>query len=148
MTEIATTTVLIKNSSYVLAFFWGFEYLGFEAESMTILIILMILDICTAIARVWLNEGGRQIKSSILKKGVAAKILLITGLFAVAISSKALGFEVQHFAQGVVSVLILGELYSVLGNIHSARTGAPKVEFDAVAYMLARVKEMISNVIK
>lgn len=148
MTEAVTTTVVAKNSSYVFTFWLSFEYLGFDPEALTILSILMILDIGTAITRVWINEGGQQIKSAVLKKGVAAKLLLLTGLFAVALSSKSLGFDMQNFAQAVVSVITLGELYSILGNIHSARTGQAKVEFDAVAWMLAKVKDILTNITK
>lgn len=148
MSELISPIVIAKNSSYVFTFWFSFEYLGFDPEALTILALLMVLDIATAIIRVWLNEGGQQIKSAVLKKGVAAKLLLLTGLFAVALSSKSLGFDIQNFAQAVVSVITLGELYSILGNIHSARTGQVKVEFDAVAWMLAKVKDIITNIIK
>lgn len=148
MSELVTPVVVAKNSSYVFTFWISFEYLGFNAEAMTILSLLMLIDIATAITRVWLNEGGKQIKSAVLKKGVAAKLLLLTGLFAVALCSKSLGFDIQNFAQAVVSVITLGELYSILGNIHSARTGQTKVEFDAVAWMLAKVKDILTNITK
>ncbi len=147
-TTAVTSTVLAKNSSYVLAFVLSLEYLGFKPETLGILGILMMLDIITAIARVWLNEGGQQIRSSVLKRGVTAKLLLFAGLLAVALTSHAVGFEMQAFAQAVLTVIILGELYSILGNIHSARTGQPKVEFDAVAWMLKRVKDILGNIIK
>lgn len=148
MTEIIPATVIAKNSSYLLVFFASLEYLGFNPEALGILGTLMIIDIITAIVRVWLNEGGQNIRSSVLKRGITAKLLLITGLFAVAISSKSFGLDMQQFAQAVLSVLTLGELYSILGNIHSARTGETKVEFDAVAWMLSRVKEMLAKLIK
>lgn len=148
MPEAVTTVAVAKNASYVFTFWVSFEYLGFDPEALTILALLMILDILTAITRVWINEGGSQIKSAVLKKGVAAKLLLLTGLFAVALSSKSLGFDMQNFAQAVVSVITLGELYSILGNIHSARTGQVKVEFDAVAWMLAKVKDILTNITK
>jgi len=145
---MVTTTALIKNSSYFVAFIAAAEWLGFKPEMLAVLGALMLMDIITAIARVWLNEGGRNIKSAVLKRGITAKLLLWAGLFAVAITSKALGFEMHEFATGTISVIILGELYSVLGNIHSARTGEIKVEFDAVAWMLGRVKDMLAKVIK
>lgn len=148
MPEALTTVAIAKNTSYVFTFWFSFEYLGFDPEALTILSLLMLLDICTAVTRVWLNEGGQQIKSAVLKKGIAAKLLLLTGLFAVALCSKSLGFDIQNFAQAVVSVITLGELYSVLGNIHSARTGQVKVEFDAVAWMLSKVKDILTNITK
>lgn len=147
-TTAVTSTVLAKNSSYVLVFVFSLEYLGFKPETLGILGILMMLDIITAIAQVWLNEGGQQIRSSVLKRGVTAKLLLFAGLLAVALTSRAVGFEMQAFAQATLTVIILGELYSILGNIHSARTGQVKVEFDAVAWMLKRVKDILGNIIK
>jgi len=148
MTVLATSTVTLKNFSYLIVFWYSFEYLGFHPETMTILGILMILDVLTGITRVWLNEGGRQIKSAVLKRGVTAKILLLAGLLATALSSRAMGLEFQNFAQAALTVIILGELYSILGNVHSARTGTPKVEFDAVAWMLARVRDLITAIVK
>lgn len=145
--DVAALVIAIKNLSYVAAFIVGVEYLGFNPESLSILVILMIVDIIMGISRVYLIEGGRAIRSSILKKGVLAKILLITGLFSIGLAGRGFGMELQQFAQGVVSVLILGELYSILGNIHSARTGEPKVEFDAVVWMLGKVKTLLDKLI-
>ena len=50
--------------------------------------------------------------------------------------------------QGAVTVFILAEAYSVLGNVHSVRTGKPKMEFDAVAVILTQVRALIEKVVK
>lgn len=146
------TTVMsisaIKNISYVAMFIAGAEYLGFNAEALSILGVLMLIDIFTGIIRAATVEGMRSIRSAVLKKGVIAKLLLLSGLLSVGIAAKGFGLELEHFAQGIVSVLILGELYSILGNIHSVRTGEPKHEFDAVVWMLNKVKLLLDKVIR
>lgn len=145
-TDIPFSFVALKNSSYVGAFCVGMEYLGFNPESIVLLFSLMFIDIVTAITRVWVNDGGRHIRSFTFKRGVTAKFLLATGLFSISLTSKGVGFDIQQIAQGAVMVLMLGELYSILGNIHSARTGQPKVEYDAVAYLLSKVRDILDKV--
>lgn len=145
--DVAALVVAIKNLSYVAAFIAGVEYLGFNPEALSILVVLMIIDIVMGICRVYIVEGGQAIRSSILKKGVLAKMLLLTGLFSVGLAAQGFGLGLQEFSQGVISVLLLGELYSILGNIHSCRTGEKKVEFDAVVWMLGKVKTLLDKLI-
>jgi Bacteriophage holin family len=139
--------VILKNSSYVFAFVSGMHWLGFDPQSVTILFTLMLTDIITALARVWVNEGPRNIRSSVFKRGITAKFLLTAGLFSIALTSHGMGFDAKQLAQGAVTVLMLGELYSILGNVHSARTGKPKVEFDAVAVLLSKVRDLLDKAI-
>lgn len=145
--DVTALVLAIKNLSYVAAFIVGVEYLGFNPEALTILVVLMLIDIFMGICRVYIVEGGQAIKSSILKKGVLAKMLLLTGLFSVGLAAQGFGLGLQEFSQGVISVLLLGELYSILGNIHSCRTGEKKVEFDAVVWMLGKVKRLLDKLI-
>jgi toxin secretion/phage lysis holin len=138
----------LKNVSYVIAFIGTVEYLGFTAESLSILTILMLFDILTGVSRAYCNEGGSAIRSAILRKGLLAKFLLFSGLLATALTAKGLGYDSVLYAQGIINVLMLGELFSILGNIHSIKTGQPKVEFDALTWMLNRVKGMLDKLIK
>lgn len=140
--------VIVKNISYVAAFLATVEWLGFNTQSLSIFIILMVLDVFTGIVRSCVTEGCHTIRSSIGIRGMLSKILLLTALLSVALASKAVGFEPTLLAQGMVNVLILAELYSILGNIYSAKTGKKKVEFDAVKYMLDRVKELLIKSLK
>jgi phage-related holin len=147
-TTTLSTWTLFKNASYVLAFIAASEWLGFQPFALSVFVILMIIDVITGIVRSWLCEGCKSIKSSIAISGVLSKLLLLVALFSTAIAGKAVGFDMQMLVDGSVTVLILGELYSILGNIHSARTGAKKVEFDAVAYMLSSVKKLLTKALK
>ncbi len=138
----------LKNLSYLGVFFVTTEYLGFNPEALSVLIVLMSVDVATGVIRACAQEGCRSIKSSIGMRGVLAKILVLTGLFCVALAGKGVGFDMNGLVQGAVNIFILSELYSVLGNIHSARTGKKKNEFDAVAYMLNSVKDLLRKYVK
>jgi hypothetical protein len=122
--------------------------MGFDPQSIVILGGLMGIDLITGTMRVLMNEGGKNFRSSRWRNGIAAKFLAISGLFAIAITSKGIGFDMQQIAQGAVVVLMLGELYSILGNVHSARTGKPKVEFDAVSVLLQKVRGLLDKLEK
>lgn len=138
----------IKNVSYIGVFFVTAEYLGFSVEVTSIFVSLMMLDVFTGVIRAYTLDGGRAIRSSIGTRGILAKVLLITALFSVALASKAVGIEAAPLANGAMNVLILSELYSILGNIRSIKTKQPKAEFDAVTWMLTQVKTLLEKTIK
>jgi len=146
--EPLSTIALIKNFSYVVTFIASMEWLGLNHQAVTIFSVLMLIDVVTGILRAALVHGGQSVRSSILKRGILAKLLVLTALFSVALAGKGLGFDMSSLVQAAVNVLILGELYSILGNVHSVRTGNQKVEFDAVAFLLDRVKELINKALK
>ncbi len=150
MSETVTLTGIaaFKNLSYVVAFIAASQWLGFNPLALSVLGFLMVMDVMTGVTRAYYVTGGQSIRSSIFKRGIIAKMLLISALISTALAGKGVGFEVHQLAQGFVSVLILGELYSILGNIHSIRSGTVKVEFDAVAWLLEKVKEMLTKILK
>lgn len=148
MHEPLSTVSLIKNFSYVVAFVASLEWLGLSPQAITIFAALMVIDVITGITRAFLVSGGQSVRSATLKRGILAKLLVLAALFSVALTGKGVGFDISHLVQAAVNVLILGELYSILGNVHSVRTGNQKVEFDAVAFLLARVKELINKALK
>lgn len=144
-TNILTPVAVLKNISYVAAFFATAAWLGFKPESLSIFIVLMILDVIFGTIRAGVVNGGGSIKSALLSRGVLAKLLLLGVPVTRALALKGVGYSPEMLAQGVVNVLILSEAYSILGNIHSALTLKPKNEFDAVAYILGFIKTLLDK---
>lgn len=138
----------LKNLSYIGMFFVTAEYFGFSTESTAIFVALMTIDVFTGVTRAAIVEGGSSVRSAVWTRGVLAKLLLMTALFSMAIASKGVGIDGAPFANGAINVLILSELYSILGNIHSIRTRKPKAEFDSVAWLLAHVRSLLEKTIK
>lgn len=124
------------------------KWLGFNAESVTILTVLMIIDIITGVMCAYILEGGRSITSRALSIGLLKKVMILLVLFAVALVGKGIGFDMAGLVQGCVSVFIISEAYSVIGNVQSARTGKKKVEFDAVSLTLAKIGDMLKKMLK
>lgn len=146
---LSTTSTLttLKNSSYVLGFIASVEWLGYRPESVVILLALMLLDLGTGLTRARKQEGGSAITSASLKRGITAKLLMLSAMVSVALTARGTGIPLENLAQGMMTILMLGELYSILGNIHSSKTGKKKVEFDAVSVILNKVKTLIDKLV-
>lgn len=142
------TWALIKNSTYVLAYFITIQYLGFNPETLAIYSVLMVLDVFTGVVRSAMVKGWTSVKSSLGIRGMLKKILVLTGIFSVALTAKGVGFDITMFVQSTLNVFILAEAYSILGNIHSAITKKPKSEFDAVTYLLNKVEVALKAAMK
>jgi toxin secretion/phage lysis holin len=148
MSEVASTWAIFKNLSYVIVFVTTVEWLGFDPQALVLFTVLMGIDVVTGIVRSCVTEGCESIRSSIGIRGVLSKLLILIALFSVAITARSIGFDARDLVMGAVNVFTLAELYSILGNIHSARTGQKKVEFDAVAFLLRRVKDLLDKYLK
>lgn len=137
---------LAKNASYAVAFILSLEYFGFRPESIYVFATLMMIDVVTGVIRSSIVDGGKSIRSSTLQNGLLSKLLLMLVPFTIALAGKGVGFEMQGVAQGAVTILILSEAYSIVGNIHSALTRKPKQEYDAVALILSGIKSLLEKV--
>ena len=138
---------IMKNTSYGLVFINSVAYFGVTPISVLMLSILILTDIFFGILKSASLHGWRSIQSNILQRGILAKVLVIFVPTTLAFTGKGIGIQLGMLAQSVINVLILSELYSIIGNIYAIRTGHEKVEFDAVAYVLSGMKNVLKSVI-
>ena len=146
-TTTLTGTAIFKNAAYLLAFAATPAYLGLTGDSIVIFSIFIILDVIFGVMKSASLYGWRSIQSSIAQRGILAKMLLVFIPVTTALAGRGVGLDLGFFAQSVINVLILSELYSIIGNIYAIRTGHEKVEFDAVAYVLSGMKNVLKSVI-
>lgn len=138
---------LLKNTSYALAFVGTSHYLNISAQSAAVLGGLICTDVFTGVLKSGTIRGWRSIRSSILERGLIAKALIIVAPVTVALAGKGIGVDLSSLAQSIITVLILSEAYSVIGNIYAIRTGKITTEFDAIAYILASIRNLLKKVI-
>lgn len=138
---------LVKNSSYGVAFILGSEFLGFEPQAGSILVTLMLIDTIVGTIRSASVNGLPSITSSVGTRGLLSKILTLVGLISLAFAFKGLGYNALAAIQGIVSVFILAEAYSIIGNIHSTITKKPKAEYDAMAFLVGVVKSLLEKAV-
>ena len=148
MEHLSTNTSIwtaFKNSSYVLAFVAFSEYLDLAPESVGILTALIVLDIATGIAKSGILYGWRSICSSRLASGILAKMLLLLVPISLALAGKGVGMDLSILVQSAITVLILSQVYSIIGNIHAVQTKTDKNEFDAVAFIMHGVRDFLER---
>lgn len=146
MTDIVHTPILIKHLTYFLAFIVG--SVGLATEAFAIFAVLIILDTFTGVVRSITIRGGQSFTSLQLTGGVISKGLIISVPLIIAWAGRGAGFDLTLVAQGVLSVLILAEAYSVLGNIHAIHVKRDVKEFDAIAWILGKVRDQMENYLK
>ncbi len=107
----------------------------------------MIVDTITGVVRSAYLHGGRSIRSHVLAAGVLAKMLLILVPLIVAWAGEGVGLNLTSVAGAALSVFILSEAYSILGNIYAIHTKKELTEFDAVAGVLKMLRNTIEKLI-
>lgn len=143
--EHVTAVTVAKNAGYIAAFFATTTYLGINHESILILATVIVIDIITGVLKSASLYGWREITSSRFSAGVLAKLLLILIPITLALAGKGVGLDLGLIAQGAISVLILSQVYSTVGNIHAMQTKDEKNEFDAVAFIMRQLRELLEK---
>lgn len=134
---------LLKNFSYI-----GASLLSLNIESYSILGIFMIVDTVTGVARSGTIHGWRSITSHVMTVGILAKCMVLLVPFLLSLAGHAIGVEVAFIAKSALNVLIISELYSILSNIQSIRLGREVQEFDAVNYLLTKLRDTLERYVK
>lgn len=150
MKDAADTTislgVVLKHLSYALAFFAGTA--GLNAEAMATLALLMIADTITGMIRVAVIDGPNKLTSSRWWTGVISKGLIWMVPAILSWTGKGAGINFTPVATAMLSMLVLAEGYSVLGNIYSIHTRKEKREWDAVAFVIGAVRTFIERTLR
>jgi phage-related holin len=126
-----------------------FAFLGLNQVQFIILIVLMSLDIITGIAKAY-RVDRTSVRSDAFKLGTFSKFFYLCVPFVVALVAKgtmvdSIGVWLASFA---VTILILSEGYSILGNIYSFKTGKVVHEVDGVSYLLIFIRKMIKKLLE
>lgn len=141
-THELTTLTILKNLGYIPAVF-----LGLSTESYGILAMLMVIDTITGVIRAGVVHGWGSVNSHNLSFGVLSKMCLILTPFVVVIAGRGAGIDLSMVAKGALSVLILSEAYSILGNTQSIRIRKDIQEFDAINLVLSKLRGVLEKLL-
>jgi phage-related holin len=142
MQETATTTVTMKNLGYVAAFL-----AGLELRSFLILAVFMAVDLALGTIRSGVVHGWSSVKSYKFIAGITSKLLVLIVPLVVVWAGRGAGVDLLFLAKGALAMLVLGEAYSILGNINSIRLGQDIVEFDVISSILCTVQKVIERLL-
>lgn len=134
---------IIKNLGYIPA-----VLIGLSSESYAILALFMVIDTIIGIIKAYVLYGGRSIKSQKLTLGIVKKLTVLIVPLLLAWGGRGAGIDLTLIAQSAIGVLVLSELYSILGGIYSIRTKEEIHEFDAVSLFLRKMQTFIERLLK
>lgn len=142
MQETTTITVSMKHFGYILAFL-----LGLDIHSYAILAVFMAIDLILGTARSGVVHGWRSVKSYKFIAGITSKLLVLCVPLLLVWAGKGAGLDLLFLAQGALAMLVLGEAYSILGNINSIRLGKDIAEFDVISSILYSVQKVLEKLL-
>lgn len=136
------TDFLHSAGNFILVILaWVMTYTGLPVEPAIILAVMMTIDFGAGVSRAY--SLCEPITSHRIKVGVISKLGILSIPLLIALAAKGLGIDYDYLVQWSISFFILSELYSILANIYTARTGIPAPEFDAVAALLKKIRSLI-----
>jgi len=134
-----TAKVLFTTGSFALSS--TLVYLGINAEAFMLFSLLLGMDYSTGILK------ARAIKESItsnkMKYGIISKFSLILIPIVLAIGAKAVGADFGSVLLAGINMLILSEVYSIIGNIYAIKTHEELPEYDVVAMIGKRIRNAL-----
>lgn len=152
ITTLSTATTgssvtVVKAISYP-AIAWIFVYTGFSQEAVTILGILLVADVMTALIRVAVKDPT-ALSSRVGIVGILSKCLTFCIPFLIVIVGKGAGVPMGDFANIALTVLVVFEGWSVIGNIGQIRKEDTTLnEYDAVSLLIKKTQQVFKTALE
>ena len=119
-------------------------YLNIEKEQMMLLAILLVIDYLTGLYKA--RMLGHSITSNKMKYGCISKLLLLLVPIVLAIGAKSAGADFGFALLVGINILIISEIYSIIGNIYSSRTKEELPEWDAVSIIGKKIRNTLLRI--
>lgn len=144
---LSSKTASILISLMYIPFVTACNYFNISSESLGILAILLVIDYMTGIAKTYVINK-EDIRSYRAIAGIIAKVSVLLVPITLAVAAKQINYDLSAFVDTVISMLVLAEVYSIIGNIRSIQSGKPVYEIDAVSFVLGKVSNMIEELLR
>ena len=138
-TTDAVTTAQTLFAMMSAAIAWVLTYTGINAEVFGIFSALVVTDFVTGILKA--RTLGQSITSNKAKYGVASKFSLVLLPIVMAAGAKAIGQDAGTLFVWGMNLLIISEVYSIIGNIYTVRSGTELPEWDVISLLGKRIRE-------
>lgn len=144
---ISSKTASILMSVAYIPFIGSCNYFNISSESLGILVILLVIDYITGVAKTYVINK-EDIRSYRAIAGIIAKVSVLLVPIILAVAAKQIGYDMSTFVDTVISMLVLAECYSIIGNVRVIQTGKVVYEIDAVSFVLGKVSAFIETLLK
>lgn len=139
-TEDTLGVKLIVNA-FIAIFSGLLAYLQISEEPFILFSLLIIIDYITGLMKA--KTLMVSITSNKMKYGLISKLSLLFIPIILAIGAKAIEADFKFIFITCMNILIISEVYSIIGNIYSIRTKEELPEYDAVALLGKQIRNIL-----
>ena len=147
LVESSSKTASIVMTAAYIPFISLCNYFNISWESLGTLSLLLFIDYVTGISKTYVIDK-RAIKSYRATAGIISKVSVLLVPISLSIASRHLGYDMLPFVNTVISMLVLAELYSIIGNVRAIQTGKETEEIDAVSFVLGKINSIVETLLK
>lgn len=122
------------------------QFLEIDAKKLSILVVLMCIDMLTGTFKAYRTKENITSRRWIV--GFLSKLVVLLVPFTIALMAKGVDFDVKWFIGFSLSIMVIAEAYSILGNIYTFKTGEAVEEIDAVSAIIKVLRNFIENMIE
>jgi len=103
--------------------------------------ILLLIDYFTGLLKAY--ALGESITSNKMKYGIVSKLIIIILPFIFKIAAKGAGSDVENLMDTMLLILMLSEVYSIIANMYSIKTGKELPEFDVISILGKKIRDYL-----
>ena len=122
------------------------QFLEIDGKKLSILVVLMCIDMLTGTFKAYRTK--ENITSRRWIAGFLSKLVVLLVPFTIALMAKGVDFDVKWFIGFSISIMVIAEAYSILGNIYTFKTGEAVAEIDAVSAIIKVLRNFLENMIE
>lgn len=122
------------------------QFLEIDTKKLSILVVLMCIDMLTGTLKAYRTK--ENITSRRWIAGFLSKLVVLLVPFTIALMARGVDFDVKWFIGFSLSIMVIAEAYSILGNIYTFKTGEAVAEIDAVSAIIKVLRNFIENMIE
>ena len=122
------------------------QFLEIDTKKLSILVVLMCIDMLTGTLKAYRTK--ENITSRRWIAGFLSKLVVLLVPFTIALMAMGVDFDVKWFIGFSLSIMVIAEAYSILGNIYTFKTGEAVAEIDAVSAIIKVLRNFIENMIE
>lgn len=139
----ASGTAKLLFGTLAAALGWVLTYTGINQEVFAIFSVLVVVDFATGIGKAYMLR--QSITSNKAKYGVLSKFSLLFLPVVMALAAKGVGADMGTFFTWGMNLLILSELYSVIGNIYAIRSSKELPEWDVISLIGSKLRRQFGG---
>ena len=143
-------TVTLISFGKMLGYFVSvalFEFLAIPQTLLWLLMVMLVVDFFTGLGKQY-RVDKRAIKSDNAWFGIVKKVATLASLLSIAIAIKVAEMDPAVYTKGLLSILIMNEIYSTLQNVYAIRTGTILPEFDVISILIKKYMDFMKRLIE